>query len=197
MFEALPASLTAAPSPARAIASALLLHAVLIGVAVTNTASPGMSAPQVARDTIRLDLGIVEERPETATPLAPVPLMPAAPSLPPKTPLRRSHHRCCTCHSPVTELEYRERPHGFVALVISPNRGGRATSAPHGSPSRVPSWVATCGCEWVCGGRVCGREEREDPRALSAGAYDGPRSVHPVGASGPAWRPFQAGTEKW
>jgi len=82
MFEALPASLTAAPSPARAITSALLLHAVLIGVAVTNTASPGMSAPQVARDTIRLDLAIVEERPETATPPAPLPLMPAAPSLP-------------------------------------------------------------------------------------------------------------------
>jgi TonB family protein len=82
MFEALPASLTAAPSWARAITSALLLHAVLIGVAVTSTASSGMSAPQVARDTIRLDLAIVEERHEKATPLAPPPLMPAAPSLP-------------------------------------------------------------------------------------------------------------------
>jgi TonB family protein len=82
MFEALPASLTATPSWARAITSALLLHVVLIGVAVTSTASSGMSAAQVARDTIRLDLAIVEERHEKATPLAPPPRMPAAPSLP-------------------------------------------------------------------------------------------------------------------
>ena len=56
MFEALPASLKAAPPRARAITSALLLHAVLIGLAITSTASSGVSAPHVARDTIRVDL---------------------------------------------------------------------------------------------------------------------------------------------
>jgi periplasmic protein TonB len=83
MFEALSASCSAAPvSRARAITSAVLLHAVVIGVAVTSTASSGMSAPQVARDTIRVDLAIVEERPDDPPSVPPAPPLPSAPTVP-------------------------------------------------------------------------------------------------------------------
>jgi periplasmic protein TonB len=83
MFEALPASVTAAaPSRARAITFAVFLHALLIGVAVSSTASSGMSAPQVARDTIRVDLAVVERQPSDAQPGAPAPALPSAPAAP-------------------------------------------------------------------------------------------------------------------
>ncbi len=82
MFEALPASLQAAPPRARVITSALLVHAVLIAAAVTTTASSAVDAPLAARDTIRLDLAIVENRRATIPSTAPAPLLPAAPRLP-------------------------------------------------------------------------------------------------------------------
>jgi periplasmic protein TonB len=82
MFEALPASIKAAPPRARAVTSALLLHAVLIGVAITSTASSGVSAPEVARDTIRVDLAVIEQRQGNVPPLAPAPPMPSAPNVP-------------------------------------------------------------------------------------------------------------------
>ena len=82
MFEALPASLKAGPLRARAITSALLLHAVLIGIAITSTASSGVNAPRVARDTIRVDLAVVEQRHDNAPPRAPAPPLPSAPSVP-------------------------------------------------------------------------------------------------------------------
>ena len=81
MFEALPASIKTAPPRARVITSALLLHAVLIAAAVSSTASSGVTAPEAARDTIRVDLAIVEHRQATIPPVAPAPLMPAAPRL--------------------------------------------------------------------------------------------------------------------
>src|SRR5215210_4447959 len=83
MFEALPPSFTAAgPSRARPIAFALLLHAASIGLAVNSTASSGMSVPQVPRDTIRVELAIVEERPDGAPPRTPGPAMQSAPTMP-------------------------------------------------------------------------------------------------------------------
>ena len=82
MFEALPASFKAPAPRARVIASALLFHAVLIAAAITSTASPGASAPQVARDTIRVDLAIIQQRPNSAQPQTPELLLPSAPSVP-------------------------------------------------------------------------------------------------------------------
>jgi periplasmic protein TonB len=83
MFDALSASFSAAAaSRARAITFALLVHAVLIGVAVTSTASSGMSAPRVAPDTIRVDLAVVEERPDDPPSIPPAPPMPSAPTVP-------------------------------------------------------------------------------------------------------------------
>jgi periplasmic protein TonB len=82
MFEALPASFRAARPRADAITSALLFHAVLIAAAITSTASSGVSAPRVARDTIRIDLSMIQQRPNsTQRPMAQL-LLPAAPSLP-------------------------------------------------------------------------------------------------------------------
>jgi periplasmic protein TonB len=83
MFEALPASFTVAPPRARAITSALVLHAVLIGLAVSSTASSGVTAPRIARDTIRVDLAVIEQRQDNAPPPTPAsPSMPSAPSVP-------------------------------------------------------------------------------------------------------------------
>jgi TonB family protein len=82
MFETLPASFKGTPPAARVITSAFLFHAVLIGVAITRTASSGVLAPQVARDTIRVDLAIIEERQGNLAPQIPAPAMPAAPSVP-------------------------------------------------------------------------------------------------------------------
>ena len=82
MFEALPASLRAAPPRARVITSALLFHAVLIAAAITSTASPGVSAPQLARDTIRVDLAIIQEGPNGTQSLTPELLLPSAPTVP-------------------------------------------------------------------------------------------------------------------
>ena len=62
--------------------SALLFHAVLIAAAITSTASPGMSAPQVARDTIQIDLAIIHEQPNSARPVGPELLLPTPPSVP-------------------------------------------------------------------------------------------------------------------
>lgn len=82
MFEALPASFRAASPRADAITFALLFHAVLIAAAITSTASSGVSAPRVARDTIRVDLSIVPQGPNSAQPPMPELLLPPAPSLP-------------------------------------------------------------------------------------------------------------------
>jgi TonB family protein len=81
MFEALPASFRAARPRADAITSALLFHAVLIAAAITSTASSGVSAPRVARDTIRIDLSMMQRPNSAQRPMAQL-LLPAAPSLP-------------------------------------------------------------------------------------------------------------------
>jgi periplasmic protein TonB len=82
MFEALPASFRAAPPRARVVTSAFLFHAVLIGLAIKSTASSGVSAPQVARDTIRVELAVIDEPPDDAPPPVSAPPMPPAPSVP-------------------------------------------------------------------------------------------------------------------
>ena len=82
MFEALPASVMAPAPRARVLASALLFHAVVIAAAITSTASSGVSAPHVARDTIRVDLAIIPQRPNSAEPPMPELLLPSAPSVP-------------------------------------------------------------------------------------------------------------------
>ena len=82
MFEALPASFNAPAPRVRVIAFALLFHAVLIAAAITSTASSGMTAPQVGRDTIRVDLAIIQQRPTSARPPMPEPLLPSAPRVP-------------------------------------------------------------------------------------------------------------------
>jgi TonB family protein len=128
MFEALPASFTgAAPSRARAITFALLLHAVMIGVAVSSTASSGMSAARVARDTIRVDLAIVEARPDDPPSMPQAPPMPSAPAVP---------------HSPTTapsvelpELDFDGPPTAVPPLADPPasplsQLAGRPDSAP-------------------------------------------------------------------
>jgi periplasmic protein TonB len=128
MFEALsPSFSAAAASRARAIMSAVLLHAVVIGVAVTSTASSGMSAPQVARDTIRVDLAIVEERPDDPPSVPPAPPMPSAPTVP--------NSPAAAARVELPELDF----HGPVTVVPPlPNppatpltqSAGRADSAP-------------------------------------------------------------------
>jgi periplasmic protein TonB len=82
MFEALPASFRAPPPRARVITSALLCHAVLIAAAITSTASRGVSTPQLARDTIRVDLAPVAVQRERAPSVPAEPRLPAAPSVP-------------------------------------------------------------------------------------------------------------------
>lgn len=82
MFETLPASFRAAAPRGPVITSALLFHAVLIAAAITSTASSGVSAPQVARDTIRVDLAIIQQRPNSPRPVMPEMVLPSAPSVP-------------------------------------------------------------------------------------------------------------------
>ena len=82
MFETLPASFRAPAPRARVITSALLFHAFLIAAAITSTASSGVSAPQVARDTIRVDLASIQQQPNTPQPQIPEQLLPSAPSVP-------------------------------------------------------------------------------------------------------------------
>jgi len=82
MFEALPASVPADTPRVRAITSALVLHAVLIGVAIMGTASSGISAPGIARDTFLVDLASTEARQHNAPSPAPAPRMPSAPMVP-------------------------------------------------------------------------------------------------------------------
>ena len=86
MFEALPASFRTPPPQARIITSALLCHVVLIAAAITGTASPDVTAPEVARDTIRVDLALVEEPREPAPSGLPGPRLPSAPSVPSPSP---------------------------------------------------------------------------------------------------------------
>ena len=82
MFEALPASFKSPAPGVRVVVSALLLHAILIAAAVTSTASSGVSAPQVPRDTIRVDLAVIPQRPNSAQPGMPKLLLPSAPTVP-------------------------------------------------------------------------------------------------------------------
>ena len=111
MFEALPTSFRASPPRARIIISALLCHAVLIGGAITSTASPRVDPPKLARDTIRLDLTLVEEQRELAPSVHTEPRLPSAPSLPSPSP-------------PATRLELPQLslsgPVSVTSLAVSP-----------------------------------------------------------------------------
>ena len=67
MFDVLPASHIVREPLSRTIATALLLHLLVAGIALSNTASPRMDTRPIARDTILLDMtGAEAAGPESA-----------------------------------------------------------------------------------------------------------------------------------
>ena len=115
MFEALPASFRATRPCGRVITTALLVHAILIAAAVTSTASPGVRAPQVARDTIRVDLAIIQERQDMVRRPAAEPLLvPSAPSVPKISPTAPKLE--------LTQLSF-VRPHAAATPAAGPLEG--------------------------------------------------------------------------
>ena len=181
MFEALPAFFRAPAPRARVIASALLLHAVLIAAAITSTASSGVGAPQVAPDTIRIDLAIIPQRPNGAQPPMPELVLPSAPSVP-----------NISAAAPTLEL-----PQFSVAGPVPPatavadlsTRSGTSLGTQGSSPSlfrasevdELPELLGDSALSTLtsCDARVSVGQSRSSIR------------------SGPPARPFQGGTERW